>query len=247
MLPLAEGKEFDLPLPYPEYSYKFPPRPENRIEPVALDYAESQGYWAQVKMHGTCNGVDVSPPGYGGKTGKSLICMPRHGKDHPHKLWAPTDESSRIFKQIPGDGWTATVCELMHSKTPNIKDTNYIFDLLVDNGRYLVGTTFPERQEMLKRIFFPLANKVNGKVFETLSHYVIDGYTGDNPPIKHKGETWLAKVYTKGFRELFAKLGPEHEGLVLKNPNAKLEICSRPNSNSGWQIKCRKGTKSYDF
>lgn len=249
---------------YEHYQYLYPPRPDKavpadggRLTPDLGTY-ERKGYVAQVKKNGTCNVIAVSPskkilalasidlkkPSKAARSRSSarheqisreLICMPRHGPAHPHKRWSPTPHSSRIFKQIEGEGWFVFAAELLHSKTPLIKDTNYVFDILVDNGEYLVGKTFAERQVRLREIFLTLAV---GTPAEYESHFVIDE------------NLWLAKTHPAGsnFKAMFARLEKsEDEGLVLKNPNAKLELCYRETANRGWQVKCRKEHANYQF
>jgi hypothetical protein len=207
---------------YNEFSYLWPPRPENKISKTLLSYYEEQGWIAQIKMNGTCSVIAVAPDR------KTIKAMSRHNDDH--KLWAPSAHTSAPFKNLPGNGWYVFVAELMHSKVPGMRDINYIHDVLVANGEYLVGKTCAERQALLCILF-----EVSEKNM-SLSHYVIDDHT------------WLVRNHTEDFSALFESLGkPEYEGLVLKNPEAKLERCSRETSNRGWQVKCRKPQKNYGF
>jgi hypothetical protein len=181
----------------------------------------NMGFVAQVKKNGTCSEIAVSPT-------KKLVTMNRHNEEH--RAWSPTPASSAAFKALPGNGWYVILAELMHSKVPGIRDTNYIFDILVANGEYLIGTTFEERQKILYGLFYREGMEA------TRSHYVVDS------------NTWLARVYTKGLPKLFDLLTEDQDaGIVLKNPKAVLEPCSRPNSNSSWALKVRRGTKNYGF
>lgn len=203
---------------FEEWQYLWPPRPENAVARGLLGYYENQGWLAQVKMNGTCSVLAVAPDR------KTIKAMSRH-KDE-HKLWAPGPQTAKPFQSLPGDGWYVFVAELMHSKVPGIRDINYINDILVADGEYLVGTTFAQRQEMLEKLF-----KVH-TLKKTVSHYVIDAHT------------WLARNYEDDFSELFASLkDAEHEGLVLKDPFAKLAMCTRQGSNTAWQVKCRMPEK----
>jgi hypothetical protein len=212
---------------YEEYQYLYPPRPEHAIPPHMINVYERQGFVAQVKKNGTCSVIAVAPD-------RSLTCMRRHGPTVPHKLWTPTAASSRMFRRLKGKGWYVFVAELLHSKTPTIKDTNYLFDLLVDDGEYLVGTTFAQRQERLQALMLPLVVSKRPAVME--SHYVIDDHL------------WLARVHTKGLKQLFDSLEKhEDEGIVLKKPNARLDLCFNERANQAWQVKCRKGHKNYGF
>ena len=128
--------------------------------------------------------------------------------------------------------------EVLHSKTKTIKDTIYIFDIIVNNGEVLVGTTFAERQKILMDLF------VKADTPSTYSHYVL------------APQTWLAKLVTGNFSSVMAAVNQraegapgnvEDEGLVIKNPNAKLAPMEKEKNNTGWQVKTRIQTKNYSF
>jgi hypothetical protein len=202
------------------WSYLYPPRPDKAISPSFASFYEDRGYVAQVKMNGTCNMISVSPE-------KKLVTMNRHNE--PHRLWMPSVKSSAAFEALPGPGWYVFVAELMHSKVTGFqRDTNYIHDVLVADGEYLVGQTWAERQEVLAGLFETTDTG-------SLSHLVINE------------NTWLARNHFTGFDKLYADVQPhtEMEGLVFKNQKAKLALCSRENANNSWQVKCRKGGKNY--
>ena len=210
---------------FEEWTYLWPPRPEKAVPTSLLGYYENEGWTAQIKLNGTCNIMGVAPDR------KTIKAMSRH-KDE-HKLWQPSAKTATAFASLPGDGWYVFVCELMHSKVPGLRDINYINDILVADGEYLVGSTFTERQALLAKLF-----KVGPKTKKTISHYIIDA------------NTWLAVNHEPDdFAGLYEKLGsaPEYEGLVLKRPNAKLAPCSRQTANYNWQVKCRRGHKNYSF
>jgi hypothetical protein len=210
---------------YEKFEYLWPPRPNSKracppTGPMGVSFYERRGWQGQVKKNGTCNVIAISPEG-------EMVAMNRHHEEH--KAWVPTRASCAAFADLPGNGWYVFVAELLHSKVPGIRDTNYIFDILVADGEYLVSKTFMERQDILNGLF-PDA------IDETFSHRVIDS------------NTWVAKLLTGNFEEIFEGLdAPEDEGLVLKNPKATLEFCSRQDANAGWQVKCRKTHKNFSF
>lgn len=205
---------------FDEFRYLWPPRPETAVPSNLLGFYENLGWVAQVKKNGTCNVIAVSPEG-------EIIAMNRH--QEPHKLWAPTEASSAAFTNLPGNGWFVFVAELLHSKVAGgPRDTNYVFDLLVADGEYLVGKTFAERATMLDAIF-------PETIGETTSHRVITP------------NTWVARIHKGPFLPLFEGLtAAEDEGIVLKNPNAELEYCFKQSSNNGWQVKNRRQHKNYN-
>jgi hypothetical protein len=54
--------------------------------------------------------------------------------------------------------------------------------------------------------------------------------------------------FRMGFEKLFNLLDSvEDEGLVLKDPNGKLEFCRNEHANTSWQRKCRRATKNYGY
>ena len=209
---------------YTKFTYLWPTYPEKAIAARDIGLYETLfKHVAQIKMNGTSSVIAVSPE-------KEIIAMTRHNE--VHKAWSPTKLNTKLFRALPGKGWYVLQAELMHNKVPGIRDVNYIHEILVDNGEYLVGTKFWERQERLGKLFS------KGSEEETLSHYVLDE------------NTWLARNYTSGFTELFSKIKalklPQYEGLVFKDPEATLAICSRPNSNASWLSKSRLATKNYN-
>lgn len=210
---------------YDKFTYLFPPRPEKKIPKELFGYYEKKGWVAQAKKNGTCNIIAVSPD-------KRLVCMNRHEEDH--KQWEPTKASSAVFQSLPGKGWYVIVAELLHSKIAltdgGVRDTNFINDILVDDGAYLVGETFAQRQERIRALFLRDGQE------ETASHVVVDR------------NTWVAKPRLTNFRQFFDSLDkPEDEGIVIKDPNSVLAVCSREKSNVNWSVKSRRQHKNYGF
>lgn len=201
--------------------YLWPPRPENKITPELLPMLEAQGFVATLKKNGTCTVIS-----YDASTGE-FEAWTRHKE--PHKAWAPDLNSPclRRLKELKG-GLYVFVGELLHSKGVGHKDTLYLFDILRANGEDLVGKTFLQRHVILRNLW---SIQRKSEFFD----YIDD-------------RLWLSNPILKNFSVLFKSLDqPEDEGLVLKDPNSKLEPCWKPSNNQGWQIKCRKGTKNYGF
>jgi hypothetical protein len=204
---------------YEAFQYLYPPRPEKAVAGSLLGMYEQRGWVAQHKMDGTCNVLAVSPD-------RKIVAMNRHKENH--KAWAPTPASTAPFRNLPGNGWYVFVAELMHSKVSGIRDINYVNDILVADGSYLVGETFANRARLVRDLF-PGGD-------DRGSHYEV------HPNL------WVAKVHTHGFRRIFEGLErPEHEGIVVKNPKAVLEFCGKANSNVHWSAKSRRPTKLRGF
>ena len=218
---------------YDKYTYLWPPRPSDPIPIKTLHFYEQRGWVAQMKKNGTCTVLFVSPE-------KEIIVKTRHNDEH--KRWAPTEKSTHLFKTLPGAGWYVFVCEVLHSKTATVKDTVYIFDILVNDGELLIGSTFIERMEMLKKLF-GIRDDGNVVSLSNTSHYVLSS------------NIWLARTITSGFEQIMRIANrqkptdgaPVDEGIVLKNPTARLEMPGKQTSNSKWMVKCRVDHKNYKF
>ena len=208
------------------FRYLYPPRPESAIAPNTIGFYEKTMQWvAQYKKNGTNTIVAISPSG-------EIITMNRHAENH--KAWHISEYLKTLIRQIfPTGEWHVFVAEVLHSKTKDIKDTLYIYDILVFNSDYLVGSTFIQRQDILDKLLLPHSR------LETYSHNVLDD----------EGKLWYARRFTTALNDLFWSIQrPElDEGLVLKNPEGKLSDCVKERSNEDWQIKVRHSSKKYVF
>jgi hypothetical protein len=204
---------------YDPEQYLWPPRPEIAIPPS--QFHRCADYWAQFKRQGTCNVMQIDPD-------RRIKAMNRHRA--AHKAWQPTEAHRRAFLTLRG-GYYVVLAELLHSKVPGLRNINYVHDILVADDDYLVGVTFAARQRILYDLFKPSVRAMTG------GHYVVDSCT------------WLAINYRNvDFVALFDSLtAPEDEGLVFKDPDAKLAFCASPSANSSWQRKCRRPGKTHPF
>ncbi len=208
---------------YKNFTFLYPPRPEIAISNAALALYESRGWLAQFKKNGTNTLLAIPPTG-------DLIIRTRHNT--AHKAWSLPDDVAKSLRTLfPEKKWTVLCAELLHSKTVTIKDTLFIYDIVVFNSKHLYRSTFSERHKILD-------DRLKTKD-ETKTHYVCD----------NSGKIWYAKVYTSGFVKLFSGITDPtiDEGLVLKNPLGVLSSCASAKDNSGWQVKCRYPTKNYSF
>lgn len=154
--------------------------------------------------------------------------MGRHNA--PHKAWHLSKDAEKILRlALPKNKWTVLVGELLHSKTPTIKDTLYFHDILVADSEFLVNMTFIDRQKILESLFPAKA--------ESYSHYV------------YSDKIWRAKLLTENLLQKFQDIkNPKiDEGLVIKRPDAPLKTCDSTKSNAGWQMKIRYSTKNYAY
>jgi hypothetical protein len=206
---------------YSEFTYLWPPRPEKAMPESAITFLEgTKKFGAQIKKNGTCTVIFARS--------KEVIFKTRHLdiNEGNHRSWVPKPEHKKFF-ETKGKEWNVYVAELVHSKTPHIKDQLYIFDIIVHEGVQLVGKTFEERQAIL--------------------HGLWKGGVDEGDQIRVHKYVSVAKVFTSGFRELWKKLKPEDEGLVFKQMNAKLDPCLKQTSNNAWQVKVRIPHRNYSF
>lgn len=206
-------------LPY-EGGFLLPPRPEKAVPVGMLRMYERRGWVAQAKKNGTCSVVTI-------EDGR-VSSLTRHGT--AHKAWGWSKRTRALFRDRFPTGTHVLVCELLHSKVSDgPRHTHYINDIIVHDGQHLVGSKFKQRMKLLKRLL------LTDDAVKRPGYWRLE-----------KG-LWLARCYDPektDFRKLYRKLDkPEDEGLVLKNPEARLTM----KQNGRWQVKCRRRHKNYGF
>jgi ATP-dependent DNA ligase len=216
---------------YEKYSYLFPPRPEQTTHFTELDKYDNDTFIAQPKYNGTCCNVFISET--------EVIVMNRHkGKI--------TSQYSHIdFKGLhSGKGWMVLCGEFLN-KNKKGEDGNpfnlkyVIWDILVYEGKYLLGSTTIERMKLLESLF-PCSKMIVGvDKMESLTHACFT----------RCANVYKAPYYNHSFELLYQSIVSTdiYEGLVLKRKDAKLTLGLTEKNNNTWQIKCRKPTKNYNF
>jgi hypothetical protein len=210
-----------MPSVYTSGGYIKPPRAEIVRDPSALPGFEGGAWIAQIKKNGTNSIIFVSPE-------RQVVGWNRHGEKH--RAWQFTEPTAAIFKDLPGKGWFVFHGELLHNKTPKIKNQHYLYDILVCDGIHLTGTTYEFRYQLLFDIL------AQGMAFDcptaSTQYFRLDPFTS------------IARNYTRDFAALFASLtAPEDEGLVLRRREG---VYTGPKADS-WMVKFRdsKKTKLY--
>lgn len=200
---------------YKEFSPLLPPRAEVRVPSGLLGMYETRGWIAQHKKNGTYSVAYVSPD-------KEVTFLNRHLE--PHKAWNPPPFAKEPYKALPGKGWYVVCAELLHSKVEGIRDVQFIHDILVADGEWLLGETYAQRYSRLLSLFLK-----NGDM--EASHWVLDN------------NVWLARNLKSDFKAVFDSLtDPEDEGLVLKDPTAPLVP-----GGGKWSVKCRRPHANFTF
>lgn len=217
---------------YDTLNFIYPPRPERKIKPQDIDHYDTGEYYAQPKYNGSAVVVMLD--------GKQVIVRNRHNEE---KTYLPKDiDFGELYL---GNGPMVICGELMNKakKGEYGQPFNNVFvmwDILVLNGRYLVGSTTHERLVYLSGLW-------NGsKVFadsdgrlKAFDHVLYTGIRG----------VYKAPYYTKYFAALYENIvkTDAYEGLVFKKANAKLEFGYNENNNTRSHFKVRKQTRNYAF
>jgi ATP-dependent DNA ligase len=215
---------------YIKYSYIYPPRPEQTTKHTELEKYDNGQFLVQPKYNGTCCNVFISED--------ELIVMNRHKGEITSKY------DHIDFKGLhKGKGWMVLSGEFLNKnkKGENGNPFNLkfvIWDILVYEGKYLLGTTIQERLDLLENLY-PCTRMVVSDKMESMNHLCFTNY--DN--------VYKAPYYEKSFTFLYESIVETdlYEGLVLKRKDAKLKLGLNEKNNSDWQIKCRKPTKNYAF
>lgn len=209
---------------YDSYRYIFPPRPENKI-PVGYlqDYDDGETFMAEPKFNGD-NGVIFF-------NSKEIIPMNRHNKKLIHWKLDPK-ELRNLFPK----GWNCLNGEYMAKSKKDETNTIFnhkfiIFDKLIYNSEYLIGTTFEERWNMLYDRF---GNKIVGE--NEYSYQISENI-------------WLVKRWLNDFTNIWNEIIKIDmiEGFVLKKRDWKLQPGNSEKNNHLGQIKCRKSTLNYSY
>jgi ATP-dependent DNA ligase len=209
---------------YDSYRYIYPPRPENKIPVSSLsEYDDGGTYMAEPKFNGD-NGVIFFNP-------KKIISMNRHNRELSHFKLDPTE-----FKNLSPKGWNCLNGEYMaeSKKDENNLSFNHkfvIFDELIHNNNYLIGTTFEERWNTL---YDRYGNRIIGE--NEYSYQISENI-------------WLVKRWLEDFVNIWHEIVKIDmiEGFVLKRRDWKLQSGNSERNNHLGQFKCRKSTLNYSY
>jgi hypothetical protein len=209
---------------YADYKYLYPPRPKNAIQSSDLDFWDNGTLVAQPKLNGSNCTIYTN--------GVKSVVMNRHGQRLANFNLTET-EIKPLYRG--NGGWMVINGEYLNKNKldENRKAFNHklvIFDILVLNGDYLIGSTFESRIKLLDELYGQ--NDSEKPYLYSISEnvYRVKSYTND-----------FLNIYND-----FIKIDVI-EGLVMKRKNAKLESGNTENNNIRSQVKCRKATKNYRY
>lgn len=218
-------------VPYLNFNYIYPPRPEFKIPPKDLDTFDTGEYVVQPKYNGTCCIVFTN--------GTEVYVYNRHKQ--PMAWYSPEID----FKGLAhSDQWYVYTGEYLNKgklgeSGAKEKDKFIIWDILVWANQYLIGDDLLTRINLLEETYPSQRGKIseNGlEMYEHLCHTNLNGI-------------YKAPTYMNGFSKLFEDISKTdlYEGLVIKKIESKLSYGFQMLNNHDWQIKCRKPTKVYHF
>ena len=209
---------------YASFRYIYPPRPKNPIPNTELSFWDNGSLVAQPKLNGSNCLIFTN--------GVKHIAMNRHN-GRMTNFQIKDEEIAALYKGT--GGWTVLNGEYMNKSKQDEARSAFnhkfvIFDILVDDGDYLVGKTFEERIALLDSMF--------GQ--EDSEKDYLYGISEN---------VYRVKSYLNGFNMLYDRLTPIDmiEGLVMKRKSARLEMGNTELNNVKSQIKCRKSTLNYKY
>lgn len=231
-----------------EPTFIYPPRPaKDPISRAQWAYPRKYGMVAQYKLGDSRNELSYLPDG-------SYEMFTRHGTPHKaYKVPAFLDAEIRAARKLLGlsaNQWSYLDGGVLHSKHPTIDNTIVIWDILVRDDEYLLGTTYEERHQWL----YETAGRLKKGVF-AMNGLELGTMVSDHVfVLKNLGQDWdkiwddITKVNLQnGFDESKARPGcePSIEGLVFKLPSGKLERAFVEENNNGWCLRTRVKTRRH--
>lgn len=218
-------------IPYKEYKYLYPPRPEHKISSDTIGKYDNGEYIGQPKFNGDCCNLFMNDSGLIKLMGRYTTELTKGKKNEMDLAGA-----------YRGNGFLVLCGELL-TKTQTGEDGKpfnqkfVIWDILVHNSMYLIGTTIMERLELLEELY--PCNRIqigSDGIMESYNHICVTGITG----------IYRSPAYLNGFGKLYKELvkTPLYEGLVLKRKDAPLQYGYNEKNNTTWQIKVRRATKN---
>jgi len=207
---------------YDKYFYYYPPRPEQKVPVSALDTYDNTMFLGQPKLNGSCCNLFVDD---------KVIQKGRHNNTLTNYNLSDVEVMDVLHS---AKGWNVFVGEYMNKSKKDeygeLFNHKYVmFDKLVHDGEYLLGTSFDERVKLMIEIYKPIS--------ETKYLYQISE------------NIWMVKTFYENFTEIWEDIVKTDmlEGFVMKRKTAKLQRGSREKNNHLSQFKCRKETKNYTF
>lgn len=207
------------PKPFERFRLFYPPRAKGAINPDSL--GRFTGFIAQPKYDDVRTLVYVFPDGHVELYNRQKEPL---GRSSP---------SPRAVESVRKLGLRRGVFHVFDGGSMMKK--LILWDILVHEGCYLLGTTYAERYERLRAI---------------CGHPTrLEQDTRHGLALEVGPDLWLAPCFDQMLPDTFRRFAAheEIEGLVLKNPAGRLEPGLRRENNGSWQIRVRKPDTHYPF
>lgn len=224
--------------------YVYPPRTSNVIPIGQYDLFKQLGFIAQLKYNDSHLELDYDGSVY-------VDSYDRH-KGHLAYDFSRVREDLDQFGQMlashtvcleePGNGRYLIDGGLLHSKHAAVKDMLVIWDILIANGKQLIGTTYNDRYQALRNMFpadAPLFEHKGQPLGRLLTPRII------LPTIYQADEFDKAWDVVNAINKHYPT--PLVEGIMLKNPLGKLGYGFMENSPCDWMVKSRVKTGRHKF
>ena len=150
------------------------------------------------------------------------------------------------------EGWSYLNGGLLDGKNRHFSGILAIWDVLVCEGEYLVGSTYGERHGWLEKKAAehecgPYVVNIGGQEFTMgikLSEHIFLTTSHPNAAIAWD---FTQRMNAAGGWKGKGDGEPLVEGIVVKDQNGKLEYAMKEDNNSCWSARCRVRTGRHDY
>lgn len=236
-------------LKVPTTQYIFPPRAETCIPKDDATVFLDMGWKPQLKYNDSHALIKILPEPH------KIELWNRHGERF--RTYTAPDWLTEQLEQVagalglPNNQYHLLDGGLLDQKHQAIKDTIVIWDILVQNDEHLLGTTYQERYDILKNSIsteepywytHPTHDPIDFGIKLTDNIILARQYdASDWDHIWETVHTINAPFSTKN------DVKPVLEGVVLKDPNGRLEMGYKEKNNTDWMVKSRVKTGRHRF
>lgn len=204
----------------------FPPRPRGKIAPTDLAHYEGSGQWvAQRKFNDTRNLLHIEP-------GLRMTAWSRHGSAHKRFVLTQRlqDEIRANLRLDPElEYWLDGGVMMKHKGARG----EMVFWDVLQAGKYLFAK--PDQMERLRILADICGNPTRREP--------------GGIALQVSGNIWMAETFVDDFEARFTEALDDDriEGLLLRKKNSALDNFGRVYYEVGWQLRCRKPSKAYNF
>ncbi len=212
-------------IPYPRFSYIYPPRPQATIEfgsESFLSLLDKPGWAAEVKVNEQRNMIYIGPDG-------SQQWWNRHKSGHKNfspPVWL--SDQVRNCVKVESGKWSVIDGGIVHAKDATVKNTLYFWDVLVLNGEYLLGTTRNYRHDLLLDITGAKAVEPKNHIRSISDNLWVSDSISQDHWMEWENLTKISWI----------------EGFVFKYGPGRLKPGITKSNNGEWLVRCRKDSES---